>query len=82
MKPWNETQFKLEAILEKLLVLETEDKDVETVGNFILTNIALCKDIHSLVDRNQQEMVWRTIESDFNELFVDLDAFLKEKKIN
>lgn len=81
MKPWYETQFKLEEILEKLLSAESKEEEIENVGKFVTVNILLCKDIGLLQDDETSEIIWNSVSQEFSELLIDLYAFLKEKNI-
>lgn len=81
MLPWEKTKFKLEELLEKLLILQNEDKEIETIGNVILLNIIVCKNIGLIPKKEEAEIAWKTVELEFQELLSDLNEFFKYKKI-
>ncbi len=38
MKEWYEVQFKLEQILESIIMKESEDEDVKELGDYLISN--------------------------------------------
>lgn len=80
MKPWHKMQSNLEIYLEKILNLKDTDKDIEDLGVYLVTNIAICKDIGNINDEAKQAEMWNSVSNDYDEMIKDITAFMKERR--
>lgn len=72
MKPWLEMQFKLEELLTRTLLLNSEDAKIKELGDCLIANILVCKEIDS---KKESQLLWSDLEKDLNEVF-EMSVFL------
>ena len=62
MKEWYEIQFKLEKILESIIMKESEDEDMKELGDYLISNILICKEVAE--QKEHQDELWLNIRED------------------
>ena len=90
MMPWEKIQFDLEYRLEKLLFYIKKNNlksskdysEYEKVGNMVVANIFVCKEIASMPSLVLQESLWNNISQELCGFILYFDGFLKNKKID
>ncbi len=77
MKEWYEVQFKLEKILEEIILKETEDEEMKELGDYLISNILICKEVAE--QKEHQEELWLTVKDDLNDIVEMISEFLQNK---
>lgn len=80
MKEWYVAQFKLEDLLEKIIMINSNDDELKELGDYLISNILICKEIASQTE-NQDEL-WASLKDDLNSIILMTDNFLKNKNFN
>lgn len=81
MNSWNIMQFKLEEILEKILVIENTTKEIQEFGDCLIANILICKEINEQKNEKLQKSLWDNIKDDLEQILNYSLKFLKEQNI-
>ena len=77
MKEWYEIQFKLEQILESIIMRESDDDDVKELGDYLMSNILICKEVAE--QKEHQEELWLNVREDLLDIIKMANEFLREK---
>lgn len=77
MKEWYEIQFKLEKILESIIMKESEDEDMKELGDYLISNILICKEVAE--QKEHQEELWLNVREDLLDIIKMANEFLREK---
>lgn len=81
MMPWNNVQFKLEQMLEKILIIESPSKEIQEFGDCLLINILICKEIADNKNVEIQKGLWDKIKIDLDEVLSASLVFMKEQNL-
>jgi len=77
MKEWHEVQFKLEKILEEIILKEKDDAEIKELGDYLISNILICKEVAE--KKEHQEELWLRLRDDLIEVINMSNQFLDEK---
>lgn len=77
MKEWHEVQFKLEKILEEIILKEKDDAEIKELGDYLISNILICKEVAE--QKEHQEELWLRLRDDLIEVINMSNQFLDEK---
>jgi len=77
MKEWYEIQFKLEKILESIIMKESEDEDMKELGDYLISNILICKEVAE--QKEHQDELWLNIREDLLDIIKMSNEFLEKK---
>lgn len=77
MKEWYVIQFKLEKILEEIIIKYSDDEEAKELGDYLMSNILICKEVAE--QKEHQDELWLNLKDDLNSIVEMSSEFLKEK---